>query len=72
MVFEKEILGAHVLYFLFTDVDLCITFPCVNGGTCQNHCTHYTCECPLGWEGYDCSQRKYNHIKGHLYRQLRY
>jgi len=29
--------------------------PCENGAKCTDHFTHYTCECPLGFEGQNCS-----------------
>lgn len=44
-----------------TDVDECVSVPCVNGGTCYESSTHgpvaigfYQCECPTGYFGENC------------------
>lgn len=29
--------------------------PCYNGAKCVDHVTHYTCECPLGFSGDNCT-----------------
>lgn len=29
--------------------------PCKNGAKCIDHFSHYTCECPLGFQGQNCS-----------------
>lgn len=29
--------------------------PCKNGAKCIDHFSHYTCECPLGFQGENCS-----------------
>lgn len=29
--------------------------PCHNGAKCVDHSTHYTCECPLGFSGDNCT-----------------
>lgn len=29
--------------------------PCHNGAKCVDHVTHYTCECPLGFSGDNCT-----------------
>ncbi|KAK2586210.1 hypothetical protein KPH14_001469 [Odynerus spinipes] len=29
--------------------------PCENGGRCVDHKTHYSCECPIGFTGLNCS-----------------
>ena len=31
------------------------TSPCENGGLCRDHFTHYTCDCPAGYSGQNCS-----------------
>ena len=53
--------------FLFTDIDECVSNPCVNGGTCTDEVNGYTCACAAGWQGADCDQGKpyYNHIRQH-------
>ena len=37
-----------------TVVDQCSPTPCLNGGTCQNGDSGYTCECPPGYTGTNC------------------
>ncbi|WAQ98693.1 FAT4-like protein, partial [Mya arenaria] len=38
-------------------IDECITLaPCHNGGTCENLDGFYSCNCPQGWSGQNCSQ----------------
>lgn len=32
--------------------------PCQNGGTCRGNTTQYECDCPLGFTGTNCEQRK--------------
>lgn len=35
-------------------INLCDSSPCLNGATCQDQVTHYTCHCPYGFAGKDC------------------
>ena len=37
------------------DLDLCESSPCHNGGTCKDHGSNFTCLCPPGYTGHDCS-----------------
>ena len=37
------------------DLDLCKNSPCHNGGTCEDHGSNFTCQCPPGYSGHDCS-----------------
>jgi Notch-like protein len=37
-------------------INLCDSSPCLNGATCQDHTTHYTCHCPYGYTGKDCGE----------------
>ena len=37
------------------DMDLCENSPCHNGGTCEDHGNKFTCRCPPGYSGHDCS-----------------
>ena len=38
------------------DVDLCENSPCENGGTCEDHGSNFTCNCPPGYDGHTCSR----------------
>ena len=37
------------------NVDLCENFPCLHNGTCQDHGTYYSCQCPPRYSGDNCS-----------------
>jgi hypothetical protein len=37
-----------------TDIDECLTNPCLNGATCINNAGSYTCRCPVGKTGKNC------------------
>lgn len=41
-----------------TDIDECLTSPCMNNGTCFNSYGGYYCRCPKGWIGDNCLQGK--------------
>ena len=45
---------SSVIQFLFSDVDECASWPCVNGGTCIDGVAEYTCYCTSGYTGNDC------------------
>ena len=36
--------------------DFCHPNPCLNGGSCANGKTNYTCNCPKGYTGEVCEQ----------------
>ena len=38
------------------NIDECLSNPCQNGGVCQDLHDSYQCQCPAGFEGYDCEQ----------------
>ena len=40
--------------FRFKDVNECLEFPCLNGGTCDNTQGSYICRCPAGYSGANC------------------
>ncbi|XP_019616545.1 PREDICTED: fibroblast growth factor receptor 4-like [Branchiostoma belcheri] len=46
-----EISGFQLIYR--SELDVCYSSPCTNGGTCMSDLTTYTytCHCPSGWEG---------------------
>ena len=37
------------------EIDECRTEPCQNGGICTDLLADFSCECPTGWSGEDCS-----------------
>ena len=37
------------------DIDECSSIPCHNFGTCIDEINSYTCVCPKGWTGVNCS-----------------
>ena len=39
---------------LFSDVDECLTFPCLHDGVCNNLDGGYNCSCQEGWSGDNC------------------
>ena len=50
---------------LFPDVDDCLYNPCMNGGTCIDNPGSYTCRCPSGWTGVNCTVGKtFNWLHG--------
>ena len=46
----------NVLYSFsrYTDIDECVTFPCLNLGTCVDRIDGYTCYCMDGYTGHSC------------------
>ena len=42
--------GSHPI----SDLDECISSPCVVGATCLDMSGHYECQCPPGYEGVNC------------------
>ncbi|XP_078608692.1 fibropellin-3-like [Branchiostoma floridae x Branchiostoma japonicum] len=49
-----EMSGFQLVYR--SELDVCYSSPCNNGGTCMSDLTTYTytCSCPPGWEGANC------------------
>ena len=41
-----------------TELDPCMSTPCLNGGTCRNLGSSYECDCPDEWEGIVCQARR--------------
>ena len=41
---------------LFTDIDECLSVPCMNGGTCADLIDGYDCSCGNGYFGSNCQQ----------------
>jgi hypothetical protein len=40
-----------------TDRGACASEPCKNGGQCANYISYYSCICPRGFDGYNCTNR---------------
>ena len=40
--------------FLTSEVDTCVSNPCMNGGSCVNTKESYRCECARGYKGVNC------------------
>ncbi|XP_035679857.1 fibropellin-3-like [Branchiostoma floridae] len=49
-----EMSGFRLVYR--SELDVCYSSPCTNGGTCMSDLTTYTytCSCPPGWQGTNC------------------
>ena len=41
-------------FYNVTDIDECISQPCVNGATCDDMVNMYECICAVGWTGEEC------------------
>ena len=41
-------------WFNFVDINECVVDPCLNGGTCTDRVSSYTCSCAAGFTGKDC------------------
>lgn len=39
---------------IHTDLNECLSNPCLNGGACQDLPAGYNCLCPPGFEGINC------------------
>lgn len=50
--YNRQILTDLLLYS--DDVDECASYPCVNGGTCQDDINMFACSCTEGWTGTLC------------------
>ena len=46
--------------YLFTDIDECLSNPCLNGGTCTDQVNGYNCSCLPGSVGVNCETGKFN------------
>lgn len=50
----KGFTGSREAYLCDTEVNLCYSNPCKNGGTCRRREGGYTCECPTRYMGENC------------------
>ena len=41
---------------LLSEVDTCVSSPCMNGGTCVNTKESYRCDCAPGYNGVNCEK----------------
>ena len=46
--------NASTYVFPFLETDACLSSPCVNGATCSDVATGYTCACVAGFTGRNC------------------
>ena len=43
-----------------SDVDECLSDPCMNDATCKDELNGYACNCAVGYSGNHCETGKYN------------
>ncbi len=49
----------YIYNIIFSVGDLCAQNPCLNGGQCYpNNLGGFTCQCPAGYSGQRCEDRK--------------
>lgn len=52
------LITSHTASFVFqpasVDVDECASYPCQNGGTCEDQINSFICRCPPGYTGIQC------------------
>ena len=53
-IFHCSIQGMREHYVCDTEVNLCYSNPCANGGTCLRKEGGYTCQCRPGFAGQEC------------------
>ena len=66
-----------VVFLTFPDINDCNPDPCENGGTCVDGVDSFTCVCPAGYEGNNCSISKcrslsFKTVYFHLMKPLYY
>ena len=68
MHYHNYILSFHTIYFL-EDKDHCLEHVCLNGATCKNGASAYTCLCHGGWTGNYCDTGKSVLLAKHFIRE---
>ena len=46
------------VYLHYSEIPACEAMPCLNGGSCTNTKTGFTCYCAEGWRGNTCEESK--------------
>ncbi len=50
--------AVYDLALCLSDIDECLSNPCVNGGTCRDRADGYNCFCAPGYTGVNCETGK--------------
>ena len=45
---------------VLSDVDECLSDPCMNNGSCSDELNGYRCSCVVGYSGHHCETGIYN------------
>ena len=48
----------YITYISVIEIPACESAPCLNGGSCTNTDTGFTCTCAEGWRGNTCEESK--------------
>ena len=56
-------LEKHFTIVNLADIDDCKNKPCKNGGQCEDGINSFSCHCPHGFIGEDCSISMFNHFR---------
>ena len=59
----RRVFKLCMFFLMFSDIDECLSSPCVNGGNCMDGIDSFTCVCIPGFTGPTCAIRKYMVIK---------
>ena len=51
------------LFSLLTDVNECLSSPCVNGGSCRDEVNQFSCDCFAGYTGIQCQTGERNRVE---------
>ncbi|XP_034376881.1 vitamin K-dependent protein Z [Arvicanthis niloticus] len=56
-VFENDV-STNEFWIQYSGGSLCVSQPCLNNGTCEDHIRSYSCTCTPGYEGKTCAVAK--------------